>query len=223
MDQMETLTGLEGGEGFRYVLARTDFRLVWFAQLASQSADKFVMFSLIILAYGLHGSSFQVAVTLLAYTLPALFLPPFAGVYADRHNRQTTMVWTNLGRAAMVALIPISALLPGLRNDLFHLLLITFAFSALGQFFSPAEAAAIPTLLPRKALLTANSLVLVSMVLTLLLGGALAPVFSRIDVYLPYWIAAALFAAGGGLIALASIPLNKPRIDHTARGNFAQL
>jgi len=76
---MESLTGLEGGEGFRYVLARTDFRLVWFAQLASQAADKFVMFSLIILAYNLGGANTTVAVTLLSYTLPALFLPPFPG------------------------------------------------------------------------------------------------------------------------------------------------
>jgi MFS family permease len=220
---METLTGLEGGQGFRYVLARTDFRLVWFAQLASQSADKFVMFSLIITAYGLHASNTQVAVTLLAYTLPALFLPPFAGVFADRHNRKQIMVWTNLGRGAIVALIPISALVPGLRNDLFHLLLITFAFSALGQFFSPAEAAAIPTLLPRKALLTANSMVLVSMVVTLLLGGALAPLFSRVDAYLPYWIATVFFAVGGALIALANIPKNKPRLDHTSGSNFQQL
>ena len=114
---METLTGLEGGQGFRYVLARTDFRLLWFAQLASQSADKFVMFSLIITAYGLHASNTHVAVTLLAYTLPALFLPPFAGVFADRHNRKQTMVWTNLGRAAIVMLIPLSQLIPFLRGD----------------------------------------------------------------------------------------------------------
>jgi len=89
--------------------------------------------------------------------------------------------------------------------------------SALGQFFSPAEAAAIPTLLPRKALLTANSMVLLSMVLSLLLGGSLAPVFSRVDVYLPYWIAAGGFAIAGGLIALATIPTNKPRLDHSTR------
>jgi DHA3 family macrolide efflux protein-like MFS transporter len=220
---METLTGLEGGQGFRYVLARTDFRLVWFAQLASQSADKFVMFSLIILAYNLAGANTHVAITLLAYTLPALFLPPFAGVFADRHNRKATMIWTNFGRAAIVTLIPLSQLIPALRGDLFHLLVITFAFSALGQFFSPAEAAVIPTLLPRKALLTANSMVLLSMVLTLLVGGALAPIFSRIDAYLPYWIAAGGFAAGGVLIALATIPRNKPRLDHSTRGNFQQL
>jgi MFS family permease len=220
---METLTGLEGGQGFRYVLARTDFRLVWFAQLFSQSADKFVMFSLIILAYNLAGANTHVAVTLLAYTLPALFLPPFAGVFADRHNRKQTMIWTNLGRGAIVTLFPLSSLLPVFRGDLYHLLVITFAFSALGQFFSPAEAAVIPTLLPRKALLTANSMVLLSMVLTLLVGGALAPVFSRIDVYLPYWIAAVGFGIGGGLVALANIPRNKPRLDQSTRSNFQQL
>ena len=221
---METLPGLEsGGQGFRYVLSRTDFRLVWFAQLASQSADKFVMFSLIILAYNLSGANTNVAVTLLAYTLPALFLPPFAGVFADRHNRKLTMVWTNLGRGAIVALIPLSYLVPPLRGDAYHLLVITFAFSALGQFFSPAEAAAIPTLLPRRALLTANSMVLLSMVLTLLLGGALAPVFSRIDAYLPYWIAAGGFAVGGGLIALATIPKNRPRTGANASSAFHQL
>jgi len=181
------------------------------------------MFSLIILAYNLSGANTRVAVTLLAYTLPALFLPPFAGVFADRHNRKQTMVWANLGRAGIVTLIPLTSLLPSLRGDVYHLLLITFAFSALGQFFSPAEAAVIPTLLPRKALLTANSMVLLSMVLTLLLGGALAPVFSRIDAYLPYWIAAGGFAAGGGLIALANIPRNKPRHDQSTRGAFHQL
>ncbi|GAC1617319.1 MAG: MFS transporter [Candidatus Dormibacteraceae bacterium] len=221
---METITGLpEGGQGFRYVLGNTDFRLVWLAQLFAQSADKFVMFSLIILAYRLAGSSTQVAITLLAYTLPALVFPPFAGVFADRHNRWTTMVVTNLGRAAIVCLIPLSALIPAFRNDVLHLLVITFAFSALGQFFSPAEAAAIPTLLPRRALLTANSMVLLSMVLTLLIGGAMAPVFSRIDAYLPYWIAAGGFAIGGGLIALATIPKNKPRVDQTSRGATRQL
>ena len=46
------------GGGFAEVLGLGPFRLVWFAQLASQLADKFLMFSLIILAYKLsHGST----------------------------------------------------------------------------------------------------------------------------------------------------------------------
>jgi len=55
------------------------------------------------------------------------------------------------------------------------LLVITFVFSAVGQLFGPAEAAVIPTILPRSALITANSMALLTMVLTLVVGGALAP------------------------------------------------
>ena len=91
------------------------------------------MFSLIILAYNLGGANTAVAVTLLSYTLPALFLPPFAGVYADRHNRQRTMVWANLGRAAIVTLIPLSQLTPFLRGDIYHLPGITLPFRPRGQ------------------------------------------------------------------------------------------
>ena len=54
------------------VLAQRDFRLIWVAQVAAQLADKFLMFSLIILAYRLSGGSTEVAITLLAYTLPAV-------------------------------------------------------------------------------------------------------------------------------------------------------
>jgi MFS family permease len=219
---METVTGFETS-GFRYVLGRTDFRLVWLAQVAAQCADKFVMFSLIVLAYDLSRADTPVAVTLLAYTLPALFIPPFAGVFADRHDRKTTMVWTNFGRAGVVMLIPLSNFIPIFQHDFLHLLVITFAFSALGQFFSPAEAAAIPTLLPRRALLTANSMVLLTMVFTLLFGGAAAPVLSRIDRFLPYWVATVFLVVGGCLIALATIPKSHPERIHTRSNAFQQM
>jgi len=52
--------------GFRFVLSQPAFRLIWFAQLAAQLADKFLMFSLIILAYHVAGGSTPVAITLLA-------------------------------------------------------------------------------------------------------------------------------------------------------------
>src|SRR5712692_10838889 len=123
-------------QGFRFVIGQPAFRLIWFAQLASQLADKFVMFSL----------------------------------------------------------IPAATLFPVLSGSFYHLLLITFLFSAAGQLFSPAEAAAIPTVLPKKALLTANSMALMTMVLTLVVGGALAPLISRIDLYAPYWWGVVLFA-----------------------------
>jgi MFS family permease len=201
------------GSGFRYLLANRDFRLIWFAQVAAQLADKFLMFSLIILAYRLSHGSTPVAVTLLAYTLPAVLISPLAGVFADRHDRKLIMVTTNLERAVLIALIPAASFVPSLRGDYLHLLVLTFAFAAVGQLFSPAEAAAIPSVVSRQALITANSMVLATMVITLVLGGALAPIVSRVDIYAPYWIAVVLFGLAGSLIFFARIPRPKRSAD----------
>jgi len=197
---------VEGPGGFRTVLQYTAFRNIWFAQLAAQLADKFLLFSLIILAYNISGGSTPVAVTLLTYTVPAVLLAPPAGVIADRVNRKQIMMWSNFGRGAAIALIPLASFVPGLGHDFVHLLLITLVFSAVGQLFGPAEAAVIPTILPRSALITANSMSLLTMVLTLVVGGALAPILSRIDLYAPYWVGAALLAIAGTLIFASDIP-----------------
>ncbi|HUZ86940.1 MAG TPA: MFS transporter [Candidatus Baltobacterales bacterium] len=204
---------VEGTGGFRAVLKHTAFRNIWFAQLAAQLADKFLLFSLIILAYHISGGSTPVAVTLLAYTVPAVLFAPPAGVIADRVDRKQIMMWCNFGRAAVVALIPIVAFIPGMANDFAHLLVITLIFSAVGQLFGPAEAAVIPTILPRSALITANSMALLTMVLTLVVGGALAPILSRIDLYAPYWFAVVLLVIAGTLIFASDIPRLEPRTE----------
>jgi MFS family permease len=197
---------IETPGGFRAVLRFTAFRNIWFAQLAAQLADKFLLFSLIVLAFKISGGSTPVAIVILTYTVPSVLFAPPAGVIADRVNRKQIMMWSNFGRAAAVALIPLAALVPGLRNDFLHLLVITLIFSSVGQLFAPAEAAVIPTILPRSALITANSMALLTMVLTLVVGGALAPILSRIDLYTPYWMAAALLTIAGALIFASDIP-----------------
>src|SRR5437868_15444689 len=98
--------------GFGAVLGFTAFRNIWFAQLAAQLADKFLLFSLIILAYNISGGSTPVAVTLLTYTVPAVLLAPPAGVIADRLNRKQIMMWCNFGRGDVFALIPFASLVP---------------------------------------------------------------------------------------------------------------
>src|SRR6202011_5773014 len=50
------------------------------------------------------------------------------------------------------------------------------------------------------------SMALLTMVLTLVVGGALAPILSRIDLYTPYWVAAVLLALAGTLIFASDIP-----------------
>ncbi|HEV3102388.1 MAG TPA: MFS transporter [Candidatus Dormibacteraeota bacterium] len=197
---------IESPGGFRAVLRFTAFRNIWFAQLAAQLADKFLLFSLIVLAFKISGGSTPVAIVILTYTVPSVLFAPPAGVIADRVDRKQIMMWSNFGRAAAVVLIPLAALVPGLRDDFLHLLVITLIFSSIGQLFGPAEAAVIPTILPRSALITANSMALLTMVLTLVVGGALAPILSRIDLYTPYWVAAVLLTLAGALIFASDIP-----------------
>lgn len=213
----------EAEAGLRFVLRQPAFRLIWFAQLASQVADKFLMFSLLILAYQLAGGSSQVAFTLLSYTIPAVLISPLAGVFADRHDRRRIMVIANFLRAGLIALIPIAAFIPGVNHDFFHLLVITFAVSATGQVFSPSEAAAIPSVVPKRALLAANSLVMVTLVLTLMVGGAIAPILSGVNLYLPYWIAALLFVVAALCILLAHIPKLPPKFTDEQRHPFKQV
>ena len=73
-------------EGFVAVLRRRDFRLLWAAQAASQLADKFTIFTLLIVVFALSGSASLQSALMIAYTLPSVLLSAPAGVYADRHD-----------------------------------------------------------------------------------------------------------------------------------------
>ena len=85
----------EQRKGFAAILRRRDFRYLWLAQLLSQLADKFLMFTLLVFMYTLtHRASLQ-SVLMIAYTLPSVLLSAAAGVYADRHDKRALMIGTN--------------------------------------------------------------------------------------------------------------------------------
>jgi DHA3 family macrolide efflux protein-like MFS transporter len=180
--------------GFGAVLGVDDFRRIWFAQIASQLADKFLMFALLILTYSISRGSLQGAALFLAYTFPSVFLSPLAGVYADRHDKKRLMFITNVSRAILILLIPLSQYAPYFQGVTWHLLVITFLFSAVGQVFAPAEAASIAFIVGPDELMTATSVFTSTVIVTLLVavpGASLATRFLGTES--PYWVAAALF------------------------------
>ena len=71
--------------GFKELLNHVEFRKIWLSQIASQLADKFLVYSLLTVTYQRSGANTQEAVVLLAYTTPSVLLSPIAGVYADRY------------------------------------------------------------------------------------------------------------------------------------------
>src|SRR5438552_9132425 len=206
--------------GFKTVLANRDFRLIWSAQVASQLADKFLMFALLILTYSISRASTHGAALFLAYTFPSVFLSPLAGVYADRHDKKRLMFFTNAIRGGLILLIPLSQLTPYVAHVTWHLLVITFLFAAVGQIFAPAEAASIPFIVGSEELMTATSMFTSTVIVTLLVAVPVSTLAVRfLGENSPYWIAAGLFLLAARLIYIVRSDLHARGNGSTAPGN----
>src|ERR1700693_4379407 len=112
----------EQRQGCAAVLRRRDFRYLWGAQLASQLADKFLMFTLLVFMYTLTRRASLQSVLMIAYTLPSVLLSAPAGVDADRHDKRALMIGTNVARAGLILLIPLAQLFPALRGQAWPLI-----------------------------------------------------------------------------------------------------
>ncbi|MEV4844249.1 dTMP kinase [Micromonospora matsumotoense] len=95
--------------------------------------------------------------------LPALLLGPVAGVLADRFDRRWTMVICDLLRFVLFASIPLVALL-GVRGGVVvtWAAIATFLIESITLLWIPAKEAAVPNLIPRARLETANQLTLIT-------------------------------------------------------------
>lgn len=181
-------------EGFLPVLKNYNFLALWCGQVFSQLADKVYL----VLMIALIASRFQaadqtisgwVSSIMIAFTIPAVLFGSVAGVYVDRWPKKAVLVITNLLRGGLVLALPsllwISqgwAPLGDLPLGFCVLLSITFLVSTLTQFFAPAEQAAIPLIVKRKHLLSANSLYTTTMMASVIIGFAVGePLLSIAD------------------------------------------
>lgn len=170
--------------GFLPVLRNRNFLAMWSGQVFSQLADKVYL----VLMIAIISSRFQtndqsisgwVSAIMMAFTIPAVLFGSLAGVFVDRWSKKAVLVVTNLLRGALVLAIP--ALLwmtqdwqtiAGLPMGFGILLLLSFLISTLTQFFAPAEQAAIPLVVERRHLLSANSLYTTTMMALVIVGFA---------------------------------------------------
>jgi len=134
--------------------------LFWLGQLASLVGSGMTAFALSIWAYQQTGSVTRFGWVLLAGTLPAALLSPFAGAVVDRHNRRHVMMLCDLGSG--LCTLSLMVLLSTRSLSLWHLYGFNAALSALGAFHWPAYSASIPLMVPRNRLGNINGIVQVS-------------------------------------------------------------
>jgi MFS family permease len=77
-----------------------------------------------------------------------------AGAWVDRLRRRPVMIWADLGRAALLLLVPIAAVGGWLSLPL--LLVVALLMALLTTFFDAADNAFLPTVVPQRDLVRAN-------------------------------------------------------------------
>ncbi len=133
-------------------LVNRNYAKLWYGQAVSAIGDTVFGTTLVlwvsqVLARGLSWAPAAVSGILVAAGAAVAMVGPVAGVFVDRWNRKSTMMRTEVIRAAMVAglmglsFVPVRDLPIGLW--LAAVYLVVFVLNAVGQFFSPARFATI--------------------------------------------------------------------------------
>jgi MFS family permease len=158
------------GRGFRPVLENGPFRALWLAQLLAQISQNAINFIQMVLVEKITGSAVQLGITILMFTLPGVIFSPIAGVIVDRFPRKWILVGSNLSRVFLaLSYLVIVERLTG-TWELLAIYAVTFVSSTVAQFFAPAEAATIPSLVGEEHLMTANSLFTLTMAMSQVVG-----------------------------------------------------
>ena len=143
--------------GFRTLMRNRYFLRLWLAQLISQTIMNAANYALIIVTQKSGTGSFTAAAgAIVAFSLPALLFGAPAGVLVDRFDRRLVLWISNLLRA--IACLVFAAVLFLDTTPLLPVYIIAFFIALVGQFFAPAEGAAIPLLVRRDELIHALSL-----------------------------------------------------------------
>jgi MFS family permease len=134
------------------LLANQPLRRLLFARVLAQAAQNSMLYALLILVVVETGSSIYSTLLIVAFTLPSIVLAVPAGIAVDILPKRAVMVAGNLLRAVIVGALIFY------RGDIWSVYLLALAFSAVGQFFAPAESASLPALVGRHQLTGANAL-----------------------------------------------------------------
>jgi Na+/melibiose symporter-like transporter len=157
---------------WRVLADHRDFRLLLGAGLVSMTGDWILEIGLAYYIYAITGSTLASATMLLASFVPQILFSSVAGVFVDRWDRKRTMIGANL--LLCVGLAPL--LLVHDAGQVWIVYVVLMWEGTVQVFFSPAEAAQVPHLVPDDRLVTANALNGQNADLSRLIGSAVGGV-----------------------------------------------
>ncbi len=134
----------------------TVFLRFWIATVASQLASRMHSLILIWIIYKWTNSALIVGVAMVAASLPAVLIAPFAGSMVDRHNKIAVMMIADFFRLIIVLIFAYLFYINILDTKL--LIIGTIGISLASAFFNPASLAVIPSLVKEDEITQANAI-----------------------------------------------------------------
>lgn len=150
------------------LFADRDFLFLWLVSIVHNLGEKLFFVFLIFLADRANHSNSLVSAISIASAVPAILFGSLAGVFVDRFPLKHSMVVSSLARALFVLALPFAG------SMIWPLLGFAFGFGFLTRFFDPAFMKAVPTVVPKRHLMAANSVFMTTMVAALIGSFALA-------------------------------------------------
>ena len=153
----------------RLLRQRPEFRYLWFAQVVSLLGDWFNLIATIILVNRYTDSGLAFSLLFIARGVPPFLLGPVAGVVADRFNRKTVLITSDLLRMVIV----LGFLLVNSADRVWLVYVLTTLQFCVSAFFEPARSALLPSLIRQDELMVGNTLASATWSVVLALGGAI--------------------------------------------------
>ncbi len=149
-----------------------DFLRFWVGQTVSNVGTAVTYLAIPLLIYERTDSALALSLAAVATILPRILFGLLIGAWVDRVNRKRLMIATDILRFIAIGTIPALGALDLL--PLWWIYLVAFANAALATAFDSAEFAAIPSLVPKDQLVTANGRIQATYAAATVLGPLLA-------------------------------------------------
>ncbi len=201
-----------GGFAMLQVLRHREFALFWGGQTFSLVGTWMQNFAQGYVVATITDSAFALGLVNFAMSIPTLVLMPLGGVAADRMERRTILIWSQV---LMLTLASITGVLIATgKLELWHIYLIAVPLGVAVAYELPAYQAFVPQLVPKEDFPQAISLNQATFHGSRIIGPAVASAFVKL-----WGTAAAFFAnAASFLPVIVALLLIRPRPAATEGG-----